>query len=174
MIAIKPIPANAIPGALAKAERYRLLNEPFEAESICLDVLGADPANEQALVTLILALSDQFPQSGADGVKDAQGLLQRLQSDYDRAYYAGIICERWAKAQLGLVPPSAIYHWLRDALDHFERAAALAPADSADALLRWNSTARLLNQHPEMRPKASDEPGGEGYGWDDGPHGAPR
>jgi hypothetical protein len=168
-VPIKPIPVQAIPAALAKAERYRLLNEPFEAESICQDILAADPTNEAALTTLILALTDQFPQTGATGVKEAQDVLARLQSDYDRAYLAGIVCERWAKSQLGLKPNSTIYHWLRDALDHFERAAALEPPGHADALLRWNSTARLINQHPEMQPKDSDEPGGEGYGWDEPP-----
>jgi hypothetical protein len=169
MVPIKPLPAAAIPAALAKAERYRLLNEPFEAESICLDILGTDPASGPALVTLLLSLSDQFGRTGADGVKDAQALLPRLATDYERAYYAGIICERWAKAQLGLRPHHTIYHWLREALQHFERAAALADADNADAVLRWNSTARLLNQHPEMQPKESDELGGEGYGWDEPP-----
>jgi hypothetical protein len=166
---VKPIPVAAIPGALAKAERYRLLNEPFEAESICLDILGADPTHDGALVTLILALSDQFAQSGANGVQEAQGLVPKLATEYERSYYAGIICERWAKAQLGLKPPSTVYHWLSDALGHFEKAMALAPEGSADAVLRWNSTARLLNQHPEMDHKPSDEPGGEGYGWDEPP-----
>ena len=39
-----PSSKDAVPAALAKAERYRLLNEPGEAESICLDVLQIDPA----------------------------------------------------------------------------------------------------------------------------------
>ena len=164
---LKPLPAAAIPGALAKAERYRLLNEPFEAESICLDILGTDPSHDAALVMLILSLTDQFSRTGA--VQEAQGLVPRLATEYERAYYSGLICERWAKAQLGLKPPHTIYHWLSDALGHFERAVALAPADNADAVLRWNSTARLLNQHPEMTGKPEDEPGGEGFGWDEPP-----
>jgi hypothetical protein len=59
---LKPLSKNAIPAALVKAERYRLLNEPGEAESICLDVLQIDPGNQDALVMLILALTDQFPE----------------------------------------------------------------------------------------------------------------
>ena len=168
---LKPIPASAIAGALAKAERYRLLNEPFEAESICLDILGADPGHDGALVMLILALTDQFAQSGAAGVQEAQALVPRLATPYEQAYYAGLVCERWAKAQLGLKPASTVYHWLSDALGHFERAIGLSPEGSADAVLRWNSTARLLNQHPELTEKASDAPGGEGYGWDEPPAG---
>ena len=57
---LKSLHKDAIPGALAKAERYRLLHEPWQSESICQDVLRIDPENEQALVTLILALTDQF------------------------------------------------------------------------------------------------------------------
>src|SRR5262245_5730837 len=53
----KPISRDAIPAALAKAERYRLLNEPLEAESICLDVLQIDGANQDAIVMLLLALT---------------------------------------------------------------------------------------------------------------------
>ena len=37
---LKPLHKDAIKGALAKAERYRLLNEPAEAESICLDAVS--------------------------------------------------------------------------------------------------------------------------------------
>jgi hypothetical protein len=168
-IPLRSIPASTIPGALAKAERYRLLNEPFEAESICLDILGADPDNAQALMILVLALTDELPRTGAEGVREAQKVVEKIGTEYDRAYLSGIISERWAKAQLGLKPNHTLYHWLRDALGHFERAAALAPEGNADALLRWNSTARLINQHPEMHSKDSDEPGGEGYGWDEPP-----
>ncbi len=166
---LKPLPAAAIPAALAKAERYRLLNEPFEAESICLDILGTDPNHDGALITLILALSDQFSQSGAGGVKEAQALLPRLQSEYERAYYAGIICERWAKTQLGLMPLPIVHRWLRDALAHFERAASLAPAENAEAVLRWNSTARLVNQNPDVKDEPGDEPVVGGDGWNGPP-----
>src|SRR5205809_2184265 len=37
----------------SKAERYRLLNEPGEAESICLDILVVDPENQHAIIMLI-------------------------------------------------------------------------------------------------------------------------
>ena len=47
---LKPMSKDAVPAALAKAERYRLLNEPGEAESICLDILQVDAHNEDALV----------------------------------------------------------------------------------------------------------------------------
>src|SRR5689334_13701632 len=91
---IKPLSPEAVPRALAKAERYRLLNEPSEAESICLDVLQADPANEDALVTLVLALTDQFEADVPAAVREAGNCCERMKNDYDRAYYTGIIWER--------------------------------------------------------------------------------
>ena len=62
MFALKPISRDSVAGALAKAERYRLLNEPNEAESICRDILQVDPANQEALISLILALTDQMSE----------------------------------------------------------------------------------------------------------------
>ena len=60
MFELKLLSMSAIPAALAQAERYRLINEPVEAESICLDVLEIEPGNQDALITLLLARADQF------------------------------------------------------------------------------------------------------------------
>ena len=60
MSQLKPLSPAAIPAALARVERYRLLGEPTEAESICHDILSVEPANREALIGLILALTDQF------------------------------------------------------------------------------------------------------------------
>ena len=98
MFALKPLSHDSVSGALAKAERYRLLNEPAEAASICHDILEIEPENQQALIMLVLALSDQIsedPQAFAGALNTAS----RLQSTYDRAYYAGIVWERRAKAR---------------------------------------------------------------------------
>lgn len=46
---LKILSPEAVPRALAKAERYRLLNDPGEAESICLDALRAAPHNQEAM-----------------------------------------------------------------------------------------------------------------------------
>ncbi len=97
---LKPLSKDAIPAALEKATRYRLLNEPAEAESICLDVLKSDPENQEAIVTLLLALTDRFTKGY--GVSDTQikELLGRIRSEYERAYFSGILSERRAKAKL--------------------------------------------------------------------------
>src|SRR2546422_1174900 len=94
MFNLKPLHPEAIPQALEKAMRYRLLNEPGEAESICLDVLRIDPENQQALVSLLLAITDRFGKGYAVGASQEQEVLARIKDPYERAYYAGIISER--------------------------------------------------------------------------------
>src|ERR671914_1227049 len=121
----KPITMDGIPAALQKAERYRVINDPSSAESICLYVLTVDPENQQALVTLLLAITDQFAEGPAEGVRRAREVLPRLSDEYKRAYYAGIICERCGKAQLRSHLPRAgemAYSWLREAMRWYERA----------------------------------------------------
>src|SRR5712692_7625480 len=81
---LKTLSLEAVPRALAKAERYRLLNEPGEAESICLDALDADPGNQEALVILLLALTEQFHHDKAC-VAEAWRTVARLRDDYERA-----------------------------------------------------------------------------------------
>src|SRR2546425_4441655 len=109
MFELKPLSKEAIPRALEKAQRYRLISEPVEPQSICLDVLRIDPENESALVCLLLALTDQFDEEIQDAVVQAREVLPRLRDGYSRAYYAGIICERRAKAQLKHGGPRSRY-----------------------------------------------------------------
>jgi hypothetical protein len=159
MFELKPLSKDAIAGALAKAERYRLLNEAEEAESICLDVLAVDPANQQALAMLILAITDQFRDDVSGNVARAQALIPRLADDYSRLYFAGIIHERRAKAglhQRGLEPRTGIYEWLTAAMHDFERAEGVRPAGNDDAILRWNACARTLMRHPHLQPQPDE------------------
>lgn len=164
MLQLKPLSKDAIPSALAKAERYRLLNEPGEAESICLDVLQVVPGHQDALVMLILALTDQFPQelpSTRSAPARATDLVARLTDEYDRAYYAGIIRERRAKSVLHrdrYASAATAAEWLREAMGCFERAEAIRPAHNDDAVLRWNACARLLQHLPEPQPEVREEP----------------
>ncbi len=147
MFDLKPLSAEAIPAALEKAMRYRLLNEPGEAESICHDVLCIDPENQQALVILLLALTDRFGKGYAVGVVQAREILPQLRDAYERTYYAGIICERRAKARLQMGSPGSgheAYHFLREAMNWYEKAEAIRPPGNDDALLRWNACARII------------------------------
>jgi len=158
MSTLKKISPNGIERALEKVDRYRLLNEPGDAESICQDILEVDPQNQRALVALLLARTDQF-QHGRGAVAGAREILPRLTSEYQRAYYAGIICERWARARHNRGAPGApatVYQWLREAMDWYEKAEALRPAGNDDPLLRWNACARHLARHPELKPEVED------------------
>jgi hypothetical protein len=159
MFELKPLSPEAVPRALAKAERYRLLNEPGEAQSICLDVLAADPHNQEAVRTMILALTDQFV-SEPSAVHQALATVAELSDEYEQVYYSGIIHERRAKAHLAHRIPrggSHAYDWLREAMRCFETADALRPSNNDDARLRWNACARLIDHNRDIAPIV-DEP----------------
>ena len=151
MFQLKTISPEAIPGALEKALRYRLLNEPLEAESICRDILEIDPGNQQAVATLILALTDQFVRGLSTAWDTAREVLPLLTGEYERAYYEGIVYERWAKAQLSKeMPTEAAVDWFLKAMRCYEKADQVRPGDDPDAALRWNTCARFLERHPEF------------------------
>ncbi len=111
---LKKLSPEAIPPALERAERYRLLNEPVQAESIYLDILAVEPENQQALVLLLLALSEQFGENMTEKLDRAWSLLPRLRDEYQQAYYQG------------------------------EKAEQLRPHGNDEALLRWNTCARTI------------------------------
>src|SRR6476646_6833982 len=100
MSELKQLSPNAIPSALERAERYRLLNEPAEAESICLDILQTDPVNQQALITLLLAITDRYSKGYVVSDTQAKEVLSRIEGEYEHAYYSGLIAERRGKAKL--------------------------------------------------------------------------
>ena len=158
MFELKHLTAAGVPAALEKAEQYRLLNQPWAAESICWDVAGVEPDNQRALRTRLLAQTDQF---GADmgAVRRARESLSRLTDSYERAYYTGLVCERLAKTGLEHRAPGArfaAYDELREAMEWYEKAEAIRPAGDDDAILRWNTCARLLNQSPHITPRGEE------------------
>ena len=159
---LKSLHPDAIPQALEKAERYRLLNEPEQAESICQDVLAIDPENQEALRTLILAMTNRFADPRPGSPDQARQLVPRLKSDYQREYYAGIIAEREGIAWLRSDKPrggEAAYVCFRDAMKHYEAAEKSRPPANDDALLRWNSCARMIMKHGDVAP--ADEAAGD-------------
>jgi hypothetical protein len=159
MSELKPLSKEAIPAALEKAERYRLLNEPAEAESICLDVLKADPENQQAIITLLLAVTDRFTKGYGVSDTQAKELLARVKGEYECAYYSGILAERRAKAKLAQGSPGCNFQahgGFREAMHWFEKAEGIRPPGNDDALLRWNTCARMIAKNklvPEEEEK---------------------
>jgi hypothetical protein len=155
---LKSISVESIPEALAKVERYRLLNEPGLAESICLDILAVVPDHQQALISLLLARTDQFRSNVSP--KAAQEILAQLKGDYEQAYYAGIIWERLGNARIreGVSGGgTSAYHMLREAMAHYEKAMHSATPGNDKAILRWNTCARLIMQHQEIWPRSDEE-----------------
>ncbi len=156
MYELKRISPDAVPAALEKAIRYRLLNEPMQAESICLDILELEPENRDALITLLLAITDQFDRHLGERVQRARELLERLDDEYSRYYYDGIINERKAKAHLRRAGPGSGHYafaLLQTAMDLYERAEPLSPEGNDDAVLRWNACARIIMSHEEVEPE---------------------
>ena len=154
---LKSISVQSIPEALAKVERYRLLNEPALAESICLDILAIVPDHQQALISLLLARTDQFYSHVH--AKAAQEVLNQIKGEYEQAYYAGIVWERLGNARIRQSHGGAsTYHALREAMDHYERAMNVAPPGNDDAILRWNTCARIIMQNPDVRPLPEKDP----------------
>ena len=156
-LTLKRLDASYLGQALEKAERYRLLNWPQEAESICLDVLDARPGDAKAIELLVLALADQLLDPGsAPRVKQALQWVAQLADEYERAYLTGIIHEREGRAHLirGFHGAFA-YESFRDAIEWFTRADALAPDGNQEAALRYNSCVRTIERE-SLRPRLDE------------------
>jgi hypothetical protein len=154
---LKRITVDGIAHALERAERYRLLNDPVQAESICHDVLAIDADHQDALRCLILSLTDQFSAAGAATVaREARAYVLELTDEYERAYYNGLVHERETRAFLHRknVVRSAAYDGFRHAMEWYERAEVLRPGN-VDAVLRWNSCVRTIER--ERLAPADDE-----------------
>ncbi|MGE0788477.1 MAG: hypothetical protein AB7S26_22570 [Sandaracinaceae bacterium] len=154
---LKKIGTDAIEPALEKAERYRLLNDPEQAESICRDILAVAEDNQQAKRVLILALTDQFAaNTSSSQVKLALDQAKSLSSEYERIYYEGIVHEREGRAYLAKnLAGHFAYECLHDAMDCFEKANELEEAHHDDSILRWNSCARTIMSH-RLEPRGQE------------------
>ena len=150
---LKTISMPGTQRAREKAFRYRLLNEPHQAESICRDILVIDPENQDAIRVLLLSITDQISSKGKMRSDEAIALLARLDGEYDRTYYHGVILERQAAAQYarGLSGERA-YEIFCQSMSYYEQAEKLSPPSNDDAILRWNTCARLINADPKLHP----------------------
>jgi hypothetical protein len=154
---LKPISREAIPRAIQKAERYRLINQSWAAESICRDILEIDPANQQVLIMFVLALTDQLAEDHGHAMKTVRETLPRITDAYQRAYYSGIASERSGQALAhrgGMGSGAMAYDALRDAMGWYERAEAIRPQGNDDAILRWNTCARLISGNSHFAPQS--------------------
>ncbi len=149
---LKTISKDGIAGAIAKVDRYRYLNEPEEAESICHDILVADPENQLALRLLALTITDQFQGQSTDRYAEAEKFFESLADSYERVYYMGILHERRAKAQIRAGRPAGmLINSFHEAMRCFEEAEKIRPPRNDDAVLRWNRCVRLLEKIGEVQ-----------------------
>ena len=156
----KPISKEGIPAAYRRRSATASSTTPARPRASAWTCCRWSPDNQQALVTLLLAITDQFGTAPTEGVRRAREVLPRLQDEYKRTYYAGIICERCAKAQLRSGMPRSgqmAYQWFRDAMSWYEKAESQRPAGNDEAILRWNTCGRILARYPQLQP-GSDEP----------------
>lgn len=155
---LKTISKDGIAEAVSKAELYRYLNEPEESESICHDILAADPENQIALRLLGLAITDEFTGESSDRYAEAEGTFLRLTDAYEQHYCMGLLCERQAKAQMRAGrPPHAVTALFQEAMRRFEAAEKIRPPKNDDAVLRWNRCARLLEKFPKIESPEQEE-----------------
>jgi len=155
---LKKITTKSIPHALKKAERYQLIEDPGQAESICLDILEVDPGNHEARIMLILALSDQLKYR-MEAFPEAKTLIADLEDPYERAYYTGVLRERRARVHYRSGATGSYfvaYEWFTRALQAYAEAEALRPEDNEDVLFRWNAVARTLNRSKSLQPAPHD------------------
>ncbi len=156
---LKPLSKQALPGALEKARHYRLLNQPWQAESICRDILQADPGNQQVIYTMILSITDQFEGKVKKSLSKALKLVSDLNDEYQKEYITGLIYERQATAAFKRQTPRAgyiAYEYVNKAMDHYENAEKVRPESNDESILRWNACVRFLNQN-EIKPAPDTE-----------------
>jgi hypothetical protein len=134
------------------------LLEPEMAESICLDILNINADNQHALIIYILALSDQLhhPDKQAQ-IKVIQQAIEKLESEYQRHYYAGLLNERQALFLLSQpMSRSFAYDYFVEAFDHYKQAQTLSPENNDEAILRRNSCIRTI-QKEKLRARQDNE-----------------
>lgn len=152
---LKPLSLSAVPKALERAHRYRMLNEPGAAESICLDILDIEPDNQEALVTIVLAMSDRLGKDYAIGDSRVYSFVAQITDEYERAYYTGIVYERRGKVALRSNGLNA-YELFRQAMDWFEKAEMVRAEGNDDPILRWNGCARIIIAN-KLQPRDPDD-----------------
>jgi tetratricopeptide (TPR) repeat protein len=158
MFDLKPISKKSIPAALDKATHYRLLNQSWQAESICRDILNTDPDNQPVIYTLVLAITDQFEGKYSKSLNDALEMAEKLTDTYQKYYCSGLIYERQAAAAFNRRTPRSGYiayeHLIR-ALEHYKKAEEIRPDINEEAILRWNACVRFLNRH-NLKPSREE------------------
>ena len=153
---LKSLSPAAVDGALRLAADSRKGGQAQTCESVCHDVLQAEPRNQEALRLLLLSHADRFDADSSQHEMGARDAQSRLTSAYDRAFYDGYIMHRLAQAAIASGSPSAariVYDLLTGAMASYEDAERMRPDGNDDAVLLWNACHRLLQSTPHSGPR---------------------
>ncbi len=159
MFELKRLTTQDLDAAIAKAKKYRDLNQPEEAASICRDVLVVDANSQDALRILGLSLTDRFGTAQVGLFEEAVETFERLTSAYERMYYAGISWERSAKAHLERGEAHSALASFEHALELYEDAERLAAEggiSTPDPILRYNRCVRILTTNSALIAAGGD------------------
>lgn len=150
MLQFKHIPKESIPEAIAKAKHYRLLNEPWQAESICRDILRIEPNHQETLVILLLSITDQFDAHVCmTSIIEAKKLCKSMQSKYEKWFYKALVEECSGKASLKRDTPRSeyiAYEYYSKAIEFYEKSEKNQPKGNLDCILRRNACIRAINK----------------------------
>ena len=139
---VKRISTAGIAEAIAKAELYRSLSEPEEAESICRDILTIEPQHQLAL--RLLGLPDRsVHRSWVRSYREAEEIFQQLN---DRMNGTTTLGSRTSDARKRSSKPGnclLTVQALRTG-SYLSQRLRNSPAENDDAILRWNRCVRLL------------------------------
>jgi len=154
----KILQAQEINAALAEAEDCWSGSQPEVAESICQDILEADPNHERALTLLFSSRVALLAKGLPKGVERAQELIPRFGSEFERAFFSGVLREsqaRYLLQQRGRHSSFVAYSWFRHAMDDFEEAGRQDPS-RPESKLHWNACLRTLQANPQCAPAPED------------------
>ena len=155
---LKTLEKADLDAALATAQASWSEMRADDVESICLDILEADPENQNALELLLRSRIELLKKGLPQGVAHAEELIPRLESDFDKAFFSGMLREgqaRYLIEKRGKQSSNVAYSWFRHAMDNFEEAHSKDPG-RIEAQLHWNACLRTLKNNPQCIPPPED------------------
>ena len=120
----------------------------------------AESADEaEKLASQILGMTLVTHQTGPQGQLVRKVLIEEACA-IEKEYYVGLIAERRAKSQYDKGIPGCghlAYEGLSEAMEHYEKAQKLSPENNDEAVLRWNTCARIIDGHPDIVPAPASQ-----------------
>ncbi|KIC40202.1 hypothetical protein RA27_15380 [Ruegeria sp. ANG-R] len=157
----EPISQRDVAHVLDHAVTHRLRGEDDIAESMCLDVLEAEPGNQAALEIMLRILAGRIARGNKPALGAATLLLEQVRDPGTRAFCSALIHEAQARRLLARADQpaaQAAQDFLQFALEQFDISAQKSE-DPLESRLRANACLRaqskILNGHstPDREPE---------------------